>query len=104
MWRILQADEPDDYVIATGEMHSVRDFLDEAAAHLGIDWHDVVEFDERYLRPAEVDALCGDASKAREKLGWKPTVTFKELVRTMVDADREALADQLAGRAVRLSD
>jgi GDPmannose 4,6-dehydratase len=104
MWRILQADEPDDYVIATGEMHSVREFLDEAASHLGIDWPDVVEFDERYLRPAEVDALCGDASKAREKLGWKPTVTFKELVRVMVDADREALADQLAGRAVRLSD
>jgi GDPmannose 4,6-dehydratase len=104
MWRILQADEPDDYVIATGEMHSVREFLDEAAAHLGIDWQDVVEFDERYLRPAEVDALCGDATKARERLDWKPTVTFKELVRVMVDADREALADQLAGRAVRLSD
>ncbi|HEY0631828.1 MAG TPA: GDP-mannose 4,6-dehydratase [Thermoleophilaceae bacterium] len=104
MWRILQAEGPDDYVIATGEMHSVREFLDEAAAHLGIDWQDVVEFDERYLRPAEVDALCGDASKAREKLGWEPTVTFKELVRVMVDADREALADQLAGRAVRLSD
>jgi GDPmannose 4,6-dehydratase len=104
MWRILQADEPDDYVIATGEMHSVREFLDEAASHLGIDWQDVVEFDERYLRPAEVDALCGDASKARERLDWAPTVTFKELVRLMVDADREALADQLAGRAVRLSD
>jgi GDPmannose 4,6-dehydratase len=104
MWRILQADEPDDYVIATGEMHSVREFLDEAAAHLGIAWQDVVEFDERYLRPAEVDALCGDASKAHAQLGWKPTVTFKELVRIMVDADREALADQLAGRAVRLSD
>ena len=104
MWRILQADEPDDFVIATGEMHSVSEFLDEAAAHLGIDWQDVVAFDERYLRPAEVDALLGDASKAREKLGWKPTVTFKELVRIMVDADREALADQLAGRAVRLTD
>jgi GDPmannose 4,6-dehydratase len=104
MWRILQADEPDDYVIATGEMHSVRDFLDEAATHIGVAWRDVVEFDERYLRPAEVDALCGDASKAREKLGWTPTVTFKELVRAMVDADREALADQLAGRAVRLTD
>jgi GDPmannose 4,6-dehydratase len=104
MWRILQADEPDDYVIATGEMHSVREFLEEAATHLGVDWRDVVEFDERYLRPAEVDALQGDASKAHEKLGWKPTVTFKELVRIMVDADREALADQLAGRAVRLTD
>jgi GDPmannose 4,6-dehydratase len=104
MWRILQAGEPDDYVIATGEMHSVREFLDEAADHIGIDWHDVVEFDERYLRPAEVDALQGDGTKAREKLGWKPTVTFKELVRIMVDADRESLADQLAGRGVRLSD
>jgi GDPmannose 4,6-dehydratase len=104
MWRILQADEPDDYVIATGEMHSVREFLDEAASCIGLDWEEVVEFDERYLRPAEVDALQGDASKAREKLDWKPTVTFKELVRIMVDADREALADQLAGRSVRLSD
>jgi GDPmannose 4,6-dehydratase len=104
MWRILQADEPDDYVIATGEMHSVSEFLDEAAAHIGVDWRDVVEFDERYLRPAEVDALQGDASKARDRLGWTPTVTFKELVRIMVDADRESLADQLAGRSVRLSD
>ena len=104
MWRILQADEPDDYVIATGEMHSVREFLDEAAAHIGLDWQDVVEFDERYLRPAEVDALQGDASKAREKLDWTPTVTFKELVQIMVDADRQTLADQLAGRSVRLSD
>src|SRR3954451_23474224 len=104
MWRILQADEPDDYVIATGEMHSVRDFLDEAAAHMEIDWQDVVEFDERYLRPAEVDALQGDASKAREKLGWTPKVTFKALVQIMVDADRQSLADQLAGRAVRLTD
>jgi GDPmannose 4,6-dehydratase len=104
MWRILQADEPDDYVIATGEMHSVREFLDEATAHLGMNWEDVVEFDERYLRPAEVDALQGDPSKAREKLGWTPTVGFKELVQIMVDADRQALADQLAGKAVRLSD
>jgi GDPmannose 4,6-dehydratase len=104
MWRILQADEPDDYVIATGEMHSVSEFLDEAAAHIGLDWQDVVEFDERYLRPAEVDALQGDATKAKEKLGWTPTVTFKELVQIMVDADRQTLADQLAGRAVRLSD
>jgi GDPmannose 4,6-dehydratase len=104
MWRILQADEPDDFVIATGAMYSVRDFLDEACEHMGLDWGEFVEFDERYLRPAEVDALQGDPAKAREKLGWTPTVTFKELVRIMVDADREALADQLSGRAVRLSD
>jgi GDPmannose 4,6-dehydratase len=102
MWRMLQQDEPDDYVVATGEMHSVREFLDEAAAHLGMDWESVVEFDERYLRPAEVDALQGDPSKAREKLGWTPTVTFKELVRIMVDADVKALEDELAGRNVRL--
>src|SRR6059036_2427405 len=83
MWRMLQADEPDDYVVATGEMHSVREFLDVAGSHLGINWEDVVEIDPRYYRPAEVDALCGDASKAREKLGWAPTVTFEELARIM---------------------
>jgi GDPmannose 4,6-dehydratase len=103
MWRILQADEPDDFVIATGEMHSVREFLEVASDHLDIDWEEAVEFDERYLRPAEVDALCGDASKAREKLGWEPTVAFDELVRIMVDADVKDLEDQLAGRAVRRS-
>src|SRR3954468_2257539 len=103
MWRMLQQDEPDDYVIATGESHSVRDFLDEAAAHLGMEWERHVEIDPRYYRPAEVDALCGDASKAREKLGWEPKVTFEELVRIMVDADAKQLEDQLAGRGVRLS-
>jgi GDPmannose 4,6-dehydratase len=103
MWRILQADEPEDFVIATGEMHSVREFLEVASAHLDLDWQEVVEFDSRYLRPAEVDALCGDASKAREKLSWTPTVTFEEIVRIMVDADVKDLEDQLAGRAVRRS-
>jgi GDPmannose 4,6-dehydratase len=103
MWRMLQADEPDDYVIATGEMHSVREFLDAAAEHLGLDWEKVVEIDPRYYRPAEVDALCGDASKAREKLGWEPTVTFKELVQLMVDDDVKLLEDELAGRSVRTS-
>ncbi|MEY2532885.1 MAG: GDPmannose 4,6-dehydratase [bacterium] len=102
MWRMLQQDEPDDFVIATGEIHSVREFLDEAAGHLNVDWESVVEFDERYLRPAEVDALQGDPTKAREKLGWEPTVTFKELVRMMVDADVKSLEDELAGRNVRL--
>jgi GDPmannose 4,6-dehydratase len=101
MWRMLQQDEPDDYVIATGEMHSVRDFLDEAAAHLGIDWEAHVEIDPKYYRPAEVDALRGDATKAREKLGWQPKVTFKELVRIMIDADVKTIEDQLAGRGVR---
>ena len=102
MWRMLQADEPEDFVIATGEMHSVREFLDEAASHVGIDWEKHVEFDPRYLRPAEVDALQGDATKAREKLGWTPKVDFKGLVRMMVEADIRQLEDELAGRAVRM--
>jgi GDPmannose 4,6-dehydratase len=88
-WRMLQADEPEDYVLATGETHSVREFLDEAFGYVGLDWKDYVAFDERYLRPAEVDLLVGDYSKAREKLGWEPTVRFQELVRIMVDHDRE---------------
>ena len=87
MWLMLQQDEPDDYVIATGETHSVREFLDEAFGGLGLDWKQFVEIDPRYFRPAEVDLLIGDASKARRKLGWEPKITFKELVRTMVDAD-----------------
>src|SRR5262249_24873292 len=85
MHLMLQQDEPDDYVIATGETHSVREFLDEAFAHLDLDWKQSVEIDPRYFRPAEVDLLIGDASKARRKLGWEPKITFKELVRTMVD-------------------
>ena len=88
-WRMLQAPEPEDYVLATGETHSVRDFLDEAFGYVGLDWKDYVVFDERYLRPAEVDLLVGDYTRAREKLGWEPTVRFQELVRIMVDHDRE---------------
>jgi GDPmannose 4,6-dehydratase len=87
MWLMLQQDEPDDYVIATGETHSVREFLDEAFGHLGLDWEQYVEIDTRYFRPAEVDLLIGDASKARQKLGWEPKITFKELAGMMVDAD-----------------
>ncbi len=88
-WQMLQADEPDDYVLATGETHSVRELLDEAFGYVDLDWNDYVKIDERYFRPAEVDFLLGDASKAREKLGWKPNVRFPELVRMMVDHDRE---------------
>jgi GDPmannose 4,6-dehydratase len=87
MWLMLQQDEPDDYVIATGETHSVREFLDQAFGYLDLDWQDFVEIDPRYFRPAEVDALLGDASKARAKLGWEPKIKFDELVRLMVDAD-----------------
>ena len=90
MWAMLQQDTPDDYVIATGATWSVRDFLDRAFAHAGLDWKQYVEFDARYLRPSEVDVLIGDASKAREKLGWKPTTTFDDLVKIMVEADRAA--------------
>ena len=88
-WSMLQADEPDDYVLATGETHSVREFLDEAFRYAGIEWREFVQIDERYFRPAEVDVLLGDATKAREKLGWEPAVRFEELVRMMVDHDRE---------------
>jgi len=87
-WMMLQADEPDDYVLATGETHSVEDFLEEAFAYAGLDWHDYVKIDPRYFRPSEVDILIGDYSKAKEQLGWEPAVRFQELVRMMVDADR----------------
>ncbi len=87
MWLMLQQEQPDDYVIATGETHSVREFLDEAFGYLDLDWKEYVEIDPRYFRPAEVDLLIGDASKAREKLGWTPKVSFRELVRMMIDSD-----------------
>ena len=87
MWMMLQQDEADDYVIATGETHSVRELLGEAFGHLGLDWQKHVEIDPRYFRPAEVDLLIGDATKAKQKLGWQPEITFKELVTRMVDAD-----------------
>lgn len=87
MWLMLQQDKPEDYVIATGETHSVRDFLTEAFSYADLDWQKYVELDEKYLRPAEVDLLVGDASKARDVLRWQPSTTFKDLVRLMVDAD-----------------
>jgi GDPmannose 4,6-dehydratase len=87
MWRMLQQETGDDYVVATGETHSVREFLELAFDHVGLDWQDFVESDPRYLRPAEVDLLLGDATKAQRKLGWKPTVTFRELVIRMVEHD-----------------
>ncbi len=93
MWLMLQQDTPEDLVIATGEDHSVREFLAEAFAHVDLDWRDYVEIDPRYFRPTEVDVLRGDAGKARRLLGWQPRVSFKELVRLMVDADLQALID-----------
>jgi GDPmannose 4,6-dehydratase len=93
MWRMLQVDEPDDYVLATGGKFTVRDFLQTAFDHANLNWHDHVRFDERYLRPTEVDALIGDASKAKAKLGWEATVGTAELARIMVDADIQALGN-----------
>lgn len=89
MWMMLQAPEPDDYVVATGESHSIREFLDLAGAHCGLDWTKYVETDPRYFRPTEVDYLLGDATKAREKLGWTPKITFERLVQLMVEHDLE---------------
>jgi GDPmannose 4,6-dehydratase len=91
MWRMLQADEPDDFVLATGSSLSVREFIEVAFSHAGLSWEDHIRFDERYLRPSEVDALCGDATKAERVLGWKATVDGAALARIMVDADIEAL-------------
>jgi GDPmannose 4,6-dehydratase len=97
MWLMLQHDRPDDFVIATGEMHSVREFVELAFELVGRDWNDFVEIDPRYLRPTEVDELEGDASKAAEQLGWRPRTTFAELVRLMLAADlREAGVDPAA--------
>jgi GDPmannose 4,6-dehydratase len=92
MWLMLQQPEPEDYVVATGETHSVEEFLVEAFSHVGLDWRPYVELDPKYLRPAEVDLLVGDASRARQALGWKPETTFEGLVRLMVDADVEELS------------
>jgi GDPmannose 4,6-dehydratase len=102
MWLMMQAEQPDDYVIATGETHSVREFLEEAFGYLGLDWEEYVEIDPRYFRPAEVDLLLGDPTKAKTILGWEPKVSFKELVKIMVDSDmklaeREQRAHQHEG-------
>ena len=98
MWLMLQQPTPDDYVIATGEAHSVREVLDVAFGTLGLDWQPYVEIDPRYFRPTEVDHLCGDASHAHAKLGWKPKVHFRELIEMMVRADEEDVRQALAGR------
>ncbi len=91
MWLMLQQDEPDDYVVATGETHSVKEFLEIAFKHVNLNWEDYIEFDERYLRPAEVDLLIGDPAKVKQKLGWEPSVTFEELVHLMVESDLQGL-------------
>ncbi len=91
MWLMLQQDNPDDYVVGTGETHSVEEFVREAFGYAGLDWKEHVRIDPRYFRPTEVEVLIADPTKIREKLGWKPKITFKALVRIMVDADMEAV-------------
>ncbi|MFN2456160.1 MAG: GDP-mannose 4,6-dehydratase [Pyrinomonadaceae bacterium] len=98
MWLMMQQPEPDDFVIATGETHSVRDFLDETFGYLDLDWREYVEIDPRYYRPTEVDLLLGDAAKARRVLGWEPKVNFREMVRLMVEHDLEAARNESALR------
>ncbi len=98
MWLMVQQDQPDDYVIATNETHSIREFLDVAFGHAGLDWQKYVEIDPRYYRPAEVELLIGDYSKAKKKLGWEPKTKFAGLARLMVDADIKLLKDHQEGR------
>jgi GDPmannose 4,6-dehydratase len=97
MWLMLQQEKPDDYVIATNETHSIKEFLHLAFTYANLNWEDYVEFDERYLRPAEVELLIGDSTKARTQLNWEPSVTFEQLVHLMVDADIKALDQQVRG-------
>jgi GDPmannose 4,6-dehydratase len=102
MYHILQQEQPDDYVIGTGEAHSVQEFVEEAFSYAGLDWQQYVEIDRRYLRPLEVDCLVADPTKARKLLNWHPQVTFKELVRIMVDADLEAAGLAARGEGKRI--
>ena len=102
MWLMLQQPTPDDFVIATGESHSVRELLDVAFGALDLDWQRHVEIDPRYFRPTDVDHLCGDATKAHRQFGWAPTVRFRELIETMVRADEQDVRASLAGRAPRM--
>ncbi len=101
MWLMLQQPEGDDYVVATNETHTIRECLDVAFGRLGLDWHKHVEIDPRYYRPAEVELLIGDYSKAKRKMGWEPKTKFKELIELMTDADLKLLQDQLAGKVRR---
>ena len=103
MWMMLQQAEPDDYVLATGKTHSVRELLEVAFNTVGLNWEKHVEVDPKLIRPAEVDFLCGDATKAREKLGWEPEVGFEELIKMMVESDMEAMQRSEAGYAVAAS-
>jgi GDPmannose 4,6-dehydratase len=102
MWLMLQQDQPDDFVIGTGEAHTVREFLDEAFGYVNLNWEEFVRIDPRYFRPTEVDYLLADGSRAREILGWEPRVRFRELVRIMVDADLELVGLPAPGDGRRI--
>ncbi|MEC9283118.1 MAG: GDP-mannose 4,6-dehydratase [Bdellovibrionota bacterium] len=104
MWLMLQQDTPDDYVVSTGETHSVREFVEMAFSHVGLDYKDYVEIDPKYFRPTEVDLLLGDCSKAKKVLGWEPRVSFSGLVEMMVDADLKAISQEFSGQARNLSE
>jgi GDPmannose 4,6-dehydratase len=102
MWLMLQQDKPCDYVIGTGETHSVKEFLEEAFSYAGLDWKEYVEIDSRYFRPTEVELLLADSSKARKELGWSPRITFKELVKIMVDSDMELAGLESPGEGKKI--
>jgi GDPmannose 4,6-dehydratase len=103
MWQMMQLDKPDDFVVATGQTHTVREFIEHAFDHVGLDWKKYIEIDPTYFRPTEVDILLGDASKAERVFGWRPKVKFPDLVKIMVDADVKLLGDQLEGRFLQES-
>ncbi len=102
MYLMLQQDEPNDYVVATGETHTIREFLELSFSLVGLDWEKYVEIDARYFRPAEVDLLIGDPAKAKKHLNWEPKTTFRDLVRIMTEADVDMLKEQMSGRAIRM--
>jgi GDPmannose 4,6-dehydratase len=104
MWLMLQQEKPEDYVISTGETHSVKEFLEEAFTYAGLDWKEYVEIDPKYFRPTEVDVLIGDSSKAKQKLGWDPKVKFKALVKMMIDHDMEELKKEMDGFRNKVAD
>ncbi len=101
-WRILQQDKPDDYVIGTGSSHSIEEFLNVAGDYLNMDWKEFVKIDSRYFRPTEVDYLCADITKAKKVLNWTPKITFKDLVKIMVDADLELLGLKSPGEGKKI--
>jgi GDPmannose 4,6-dehydratase len=101
MWMMLQQADPDDYVVATGETHSIREFLDLSFGQAGLEWQKYVKIDPKYYRPAEVEVLIGDAAKAKKQLGWEPKTKFPELVRIMTEADIAMLAQEMSGKAFR---